>query len=371
LNGLFVADFSRILAGPLCTMMLGDAGATVIKVEEPRGDETRRWGPPFVAGESAYFLSVNRNKKSIVLDLKNDRDRLVARRLVERADVVVENFKDADRARFGVDAASVHALNPRAIVCSIIGFDRDAAEEGLPGYDLLAQAAGGMMWITGEADGPPVKVGVAISDILTAHYAHGAILAALLARAKTGKGDALEVSLVGSTVASLVNVAQAYLVTGEEPARYGGAHPSIVPYQSFLAADRPFVIAVATDRHYALLAREVLGRNDLADDPRFATNAGRVENRRALIAEIEYEIARRPAAHWVTRCRECGIPAALVETFGDVFARGFTQRVAHPAAGELDLVRGPIRSLSSGRMTTLPPPMLGQHSDEIRRLLGE
>ena len=367
LSDLLVADFSRILAGPLCTMMLGDAGARVIKVEEPRGDETRRWGPPFVAGESAYFLSVNRNKESIILDLKTAEGLETARRLIARADVVVENFRDADRERFGLSARSVHALNPRAIVCSIVGFDRDTAEEGLPGYDLLAQAAGGMMWITGEADGPPVKVGVAISDILTAHYAHGAILAALFARERSGRGEAIEVSLVGATVASLINVGQAFLATREEPKRYGGAHPSIVPYQAFEASDRSFVLAVATDRHFDLFARSVLGRDDLASDPRFATNAARVENRDALVPMIARALALRPAVEWVDACRRNGIPAALVERFEEIFAREVTERVDHPAAGPIDLLRSPVRT--SGSRALRPPPRLGEHTAEILRFL--
>ncbi|HEU5163148.1 MAG TPA: CoA transferase [Thermoanaerobaculia bacterium] len=368
LSNILVADFSRILAGPLCTMMLGDAGARVIKVEEPRGDETRRWGPPFIGGESAYFLSVNRNKESIVLDLKTAEGLDAAKRLISRADIVVENFRDADREKFGLSARAVHALNPRAILCSITGFDRDSAEAGLPGYDLLAQAAGGMMWITGEADGPPVKVGVAISDVLTAHYAHGAILAALFARERTGKGEAIEVSLVGATVASLINVGQAYLATREEPKRYGGAHPSIVPYQAFDAEDRSFVLAVATDKHFDLFARSVLGRDDLASDPRFATNAARVENREVLIPMIERALALRPAAAWVDACRRQGIPAALVERFEEIFARGVTERVEHPAAGSIDLLRNPMRT--SKKPPYRPPPRLGEHTGEILRFLG-
>ncbi|HEY0593669.1 MAG TPA: CoA transferase [Thermoanaerobaculia bacterium] len=368
LSDILVADFSRILAGPLCTMMLGDAGARVIKVEEPRGDETRRWGPPFIEGESAYFLSVNRNKESIVLDLKTEEGFAIAKKLMARADVVVENFKDGDRERFGVDAASVHAVNPRAVVCSIAGFDRDTSEAGLPGYDLLAQAAGGLMTITGEPGGPPVKVGVAISDLLTAHYAHGAILAALLAREKSGRGEAIEVSLVGATVASLINVAQSYLLTGEEPGRHGSAHPSIVPYQSFDAADRPFVVAVATDRHFQLFARDVVGREDLAASPMFATNAARVENRRALIRELEYEFGHRPAEQWVAACRERGIPASLVERFAEIFARPFTETVEHPSIGDLRVVRSPVRT-SATPTVRRPPPLLGEHTAEIREFL--
>lgn len=369
LNDLLVADFSRILAGPLCTMLLGDAGARVIKIEEPRGDETRRWGPPFVGGESAYFLSVNRNKESVVLDLKSAAGLEAAARLIDRADIVVENFKPADRARFGLGPSAVHQRNPRAILCSISGFDADDPDAGLPGYDLLAQAAGGLMSITGASDGPPVKVGVAISDILTAHYAHGSILAALHAREKSGLGDAIEVSLFGSTVASLANVAQAWLVTREEPLRYGSAHPSIVPYQAFEASDRPFVLAVATDRHFSLLATGVLERPALASDSRYQTNAGRVENRRSLVPELARVFLTRTAAEWVARCRALGIPAALVERFDEVFSRPIIETVEHPSIGPLAQVRSPVRSASGGK-AGLPPPRLGEHTRAVLDELG-
>jgi len=369
LNDLLVADFSRILAGPLCTMLLGDAGARVIKIEEPRGDETRRWGPPFVGGESAYFLSVNRNKESVVLDLKSAAGLEAAARLIDRADIVVENFKPPDRARFGLEASAVHQRNPRAILCSISGFDADDPDAGLPGYDLLAQAAGGLMTITGGDDGPPVKVGVAISDILTAHYAHGAILAALHARTKSGVGDAIEVSLFGSTVASLANVAQAWLVTREEPLRYGSAHPSIVPYQAFDASDRAFVLAVATDRHFSLLATVVLERPELASDPRYQTNAGRVENRLSLVPELARVFSLKSAAQWVAKCRALGIPAALVERFDEIFSRPITETVEHPSIGRLAQVRSPVRS-ASGRTKGLPPPRLGEHTRAVLEELG-
>jgi crotonobetainyl-CoA:carnitine CoA-transferase CaiB-like acyl-CoA transferase len=369
LNDLLVADFSRILAGPLCTMLLGDAGARVIKIEEPRGDETRRWGPPFLGGESTYFLSVNRNKESVVLDLKSAEGLDAARRLIARADVVVENFKPADRARFGLERSAVHQQNPRAILCSISGFDADDRDAGLPGYDLLAQAAGGLMTITGTDDGPPVKVGVAISDILTAHYAHGAILSALHARTNSGLGDAIEVSLFGSTVASLANVAQAWLVTGEEPLRYGSAHPSIVPYQAFEASDRSFVLAVATDPHFSLLATEVLERPGLATDPRYQTNAARVENRRSLLPELARVFSTRRAAEWVGACRSLGIPAALVERFDEIFSRPIIDTVEHPSIGQLAQVRSPVRS-AAGRPAGLPPPRLGEHTRAVLEELG-
>lgn len=369
LSGLIVADFSRILAGPLCTMMLGDSGARVIKVEDPRGDETRRWGPPFVGEESAYFLSVNRNKESVVLDLKSEAGLEASRRLVDRADIVVENFKPADRSRFGLEASVIHSRNPRAIVCAITGFDPDDPDAELPGYDLLAQAAGGIMAITGPPGGPAVKVGVAISDVLTAHYAHGAILTALHARSSSGRGDSIIVSLLGATAASLVNVAQSWLVTEEEPRRYGSAHPSIVPYQSFEAADRSFVVAAATDRHFYSLARDVVRRSDLAADPRFATNAGRVAHRELLIPELSRLFAGGEARMWVSRCRAAGIPSALVESFGEIFRRPLSVELEHPSLGSLRQVRSPIHS-DRMQPRLIPPPRLGEHTKSVLEELG-
>ncbi|HEV2718692.1 MAG TPA: CoA transferase, partial [Thermoanaerobaculia bacterium] len=273
LHGIVVADFSRVLAGPLCTQLLADAGARVIKIESPEGDETRRWGPPFVRGVSAYFLSINRNKESIAIDLRSRDGADIARRLVDQADVVVDNFLPAQRAK-------LLPINPRAVHCSIAGFDSDTAEAETPGYDLLAQAGSGHMSITGEE---PTKAGVAVVDILTAHYAYGAICAALVARERTGQGSAIQVSLFGAAVASLINVAQSALLTGEEAKSYGNAHPSIVPYQLFHGSDRAFAVGAGTDRHFAQLCEQVIGKPELKNHPRFATNAARVENREELI----------------------------------------------------------------------------------------
>ncbi len=371
LRGIVVADFSRILAGPLCTMYLGDAGARVIKVEEPRGDETRRWGPPFVGGESAYFLSLNRNKESITLNLKSPAGRAVARRLVERADVVVENFKPGQKKTFGLDAASIRRANPKAIHCSIVGFDRDGAEAGLPGYDLLAQAAGGLMSITGERDGQPTKVGVALSDVLTAHFAFGAICAALYARERSGRGESIEISIFGATVASLVNVAQNFLVTGREPQRFGNEHPSIVPYQTFRASDRLFALAVATDRHFEILCRTILREPELAQDVRFSTNADRVQNRSILIPHLEKMFVQRKADAWVRECRKHGIPAARVAAFGEIFSDPtLTRDVVHPSAGGFALVQHPVRFRGERLGITSPPPRLGEHTGEVLRWIG-
>src|SRR3954453_8999203 len=287
LDGILVADFSRVLAGPLCTQLLGDWGAGVIKVEEAgRGDETRRWGPPFVGDVSAYFLSINRNKESLSIDLKSEEGADVARRLIERADVVVDNFLPAQKASLQF---APREINPRVVHCTIAGFDSDTDDANTPGYDLLAQAGSGLMSITGEADGEPMKIGGALADVLTAHYAFGAICAALHGRERTGEGASLEISLFSATIASLVNVAQNALVTGKEAERFGNAHPSIVPYQVFHASDRAFAIGAGTDRHFAQLAERVLRRPELTVDKRFATNVQRVKHRKVLVAILEKE----------------------------------------------------------------------------------
>jgi crotonobetainyl-CoA:carnitine CoA-transferase CaiB-like acyl-CoA transferase len=365
LEGLLVADFSRVLAGPLCTQMLGDAGARVIKVEDPaRGDETRRWGPPFLSGVSTYFLSVNRNKESVAIDLRSEEGKALARALVERADVVIDNFLPAQRAQFGLDD-----VPERTIHCSITGFDADTPDANLPGYDLLAQASSGLMAITGEREGQPSKVGVALGDVLTAHYAHGAILAALHGRERTGRGARLEVSLFGAAAASLVNVAQAALATGREARRYGNAHPSIVPYQLFEASDRPFVIGGGTDRHFQMLCTRVIERPEWSEDPRFASNDGRVAHRDQLVPLLESVFTTRPAAEWVGRCRAANVPAALVsgvlEALRSEAAGPLIAAVVHPEAGTYDTVRHPVRFDGERLPIRTPPPTLGQHTEAV------
>lgn len=372
LEGLLVADFSRVLAGPLATQLLGDWGARVIKVEEPgRGDETRRWGPPFVGDVSAYFLSVNRNKESIAIDLKSEEGAEVARLLIERADVVVDNFLPAQKESLRF---APREINPRVVHCTIAGFDSDTDDANTPGYDLLAQAGSGLMSITGEADGEPMKIGVALADVLTAHYAFGAICAALRGRERTGEGASLEVSLFSATIASLANVAQNVLVTGTEAARYGNAHPSIVPYQQFHGSDRPFAIGAGTDRHFAQLCERVLLRPDLAQDKRFATNAERVKHRGVLVTILEGEFRARTAAQWVARCRRASIPASLVrgvrEALHTPAARALVETIEHPDIGAYHAVRNPVRIDGGRHDIGSAPPSLGQHTDAILRELG-
>lgn len=368
LDGILVADFSRVLAGPLCTQLLGDWGARVIKVEEPgRGDETRRWGPPFVGGVSAYFLSINRNKESIALDLKSEEGAEVARRLIERADIVVDNFLPTQKESLNFEPREI---NPRVVHCTIAGFDSDTDDANTPGYDLLAQAGSGLMSITGDAGGEPMKIGVALADVLTAHYAFGAICAAL----RAGEGASIEVSLFSATVASLANVAQNVLVTGKEAARYGNAHPSIVPYQAFHASDRMFAIGVGTDRHFTQLCERVLQRPNLARDQRFATNTQRVKHRHVLVPLLEDAFRERTAAQWVARCRRASIPASLVrgvrEALRSPGAKSLIASVDHPEIGAYDAVRNPVRIDGERLDIGSPPPSLGQYTDAILKELS-
>lgn len=364
LDGLLVADFTRVLAGPLCTQLLGDEGARVIKVEEPRaGDETRRWGPPFLGDFSTYFLSVNRNKESIALDLRTDGE--IARALIERADVVIDNFLPAQREALLGD---VLAINPRAIHCSITGFDGDTAEANTPGYDLLAQAGSGLMSITGEERGEPSKVGVALTDVLTAHYAHGAICAALVARERTGNGARVEISLFSAALASLINVAQGALVTGAEAKRYGNAHPSIVPYQLFHAQDRTFAVGGGTDRHWRFLCERVIERPQLADDPRFAANSDRVANRDVLIPLLDGMFRTKPADEWLARLRAAGIPCSPVRGVLEAL-RSEAARPLIVDAGGYETVSHPVRFDGKRLPVRRRPPRLGEDSDEIRREL--
>ncbi len=369
LQGIVVADFSRVLAGPLCSQLLADAGARVIKVEEPdRGDETRRWGPPFVKGISAYFLSVNRGKESIAVDLKTKRGAEIARRLVARADVVLDNFLPRQSRRL------LPKVPARAIHCTISGFDSDAEEHDMPGYDLLAQAESGWMSITGEPDGDPMKAGVALADVLTAHVAFGAIAAALVRRERTGRGARLEISLFGAAVASLINVAQSVLITNREAGRYGNAHPSIVPYQLFHASDRPFVLGVGTDRQFQLLCTGVLHRRGLSSDGRFLTNRRRVKNRDALIEILSAEFRRHRARRWVARCRRAGVPAAIVrgvrEALRTAAGEAMRENVFHPLLGDYQAVRNPLRIDGARCRAGSAPPGLGDHTAAILEELG-
>lgn len=370
LEGVVIADLTRILAGPLCTMVLADLGAQVIKIERPEtGDDTRTWGPPFVGGDAAYFLSINRNKKSITLDLTDDADLATARRIIERADVLVENFRSGVMEKFGLGYEDLREDNPRLIYCSMPAFLSED-QRSLPGYDLLMQAISGFMSITGEAGGEPVKMGVAILDVVAGLYGAIAILAALSERAIDGKGSRVEVGLFEASVASLVNQAANYLASAEVPYAAGNAHPNIVPYQAFAARDGSFVLAAANDK---LFRAACIGmhRDDLVDDPRFVSNANRVANRDALVSEMQTVFDTGTVAEWVDVFARAGVPAAPVRAIDEVFASpegaGTLVEVDDPNRGTLKLVRSPIRYQGVDLEHPEPPPMLGEHAEEIMK----
>ncbi|MEI6446304.1 MAG: CaiB/BaiF CoA-transferase family protein [Actinomycetes bacterium] len=372
LSGLKVADFSRVLAGPYATQRLADLGAEVVKVERPgAGDETRTWGPPFEAGVASYFRSVNRGKRSIAVDLVGEEGKSVAADLCCWSDVVIHNFLPEAAARMGLDGDSLLRLDPGLIVCSVSGFGSARSPAGRPGYDLIVQAESGLMSITGERDGEPQKVGVAIVDVLTGLEAATAVLAAVIERRASGHGAVIEVSLLDSAFAGLVNVAQAALATGSDPGRYGNAHPSIVPYESFTGADGHFVVAAANDGLWQRMCAAI-GADDLAADARYATNPDRVSNRDLLIPELNSRFSRHPVAEWIERLELAGVPCGRV--LGVQAGLAAADAAGQPATIALDgagRVVGPPARFSGGRMSAVTgPPSLGQHTDEILEDLG-
>ena len=376
LAGVRVVDLSRVLAGPYCTMMLADLGADVVKVENPRaGDETRAWGPPYAGGESAYYLSVNRTKRSCAIDLKERDGRELALRLCERADVVVENFKAGGAARLGVSYDDVRARNPGIVYCSITGFGSGRTPGDRPGYDFVAQAESGLMSITGYADGEPTKVGVAVVDVLTGLHAGIGVLAALHRRDATGEGEHVEVSLIDCAFSSLVNVALNALVTGEEPRRFGNAHPNIVPYETVRTSDGWLAVAAANDGLFRRLAAAI-GRPALAEDERFATNPARVTNRHELIPLLNDVFAQRSADEWVELLADAGVPAGKTRHVREAFeaaaaaGRDPTVRLPHPTAGEVELVRPPFELARGSLAEPAAPPLLGQHTREVLAEIG-
>lgn len=369
LEGVRVIDFSRVLAGPLCTMILGDLGADVVKVERPgEGDDTRHWGPPFVGEDAAYFLSLNRNKRSVALDLSTAEGAQAARRLVLSGDVVIENFRPGLMVRFGLDYETLAAEKPGLVYCSLTAFGDGGESESRPGYDIIVQGLSGLMSVTGERGGGPVKVGVALLDVITGLYAAIGVLAALRGREETGRGRRVTVALFDASVAALVNQAANYLLGGVVPGPMGTEHPNIVPYQVFESTDRPFVVAAGNDRLFERIC-EVVDRPELAADPRFATNEARVMNREVLVPLLAEIFRTRPAADWLASLEAKAVPCAPVRRLDEVFdspeGRAMVQEVEDPARGLLRLVADPIKLSGLLAGVRLPPPRLGEHTDEV------
>jgi crotonobetainyl-CoA:carnitine CoA-transferase CaiB-like acyl-CoA transferase len=390
LSGVLVADFGRVLAAPYATMLLADLGADVVKVERPgTGDDTRAWGPPFAAdGAATYYLSVNRNKRSFALDLEDAADRAAAHELVRRADVLIENFRPGALERHGLDYAGARALNPALVYCSVTGFGSGGGA-GLPGYDLLVQAVGGLMSVTGPGPGQPVKTGVALVDVLTGLHAAVGIMAALRHRDATGEGQRVEVNLLSTLLSSMVNQSSGYTAAGVVPGVLGNRHPSIAPYEVFEAADRPFALAVGNDRQFAALCL-ALGLPELPADPRFAGNADRVAHVEELARLLGARLGTRTAAEWFELLTPVGVPCGPVNDLAGAFELaerlGLAPRVPMPGSGSggegddgdgdaadggVDLVANPIGLSATPPEYRLPPPRLGEHSAQLRAWLAD
>ena len=386
LSNLKVLDLTRVLAGPWCGQLLADLGATVIKVERPdTGDDTRAWGPPHALDadgkpttESAYYLSTNRGKQSIAIDIASPQGQAVIRALVAESDILLENYKVGQLAKYGLDYATLSALNPRLIYCSITGFGQTGPDAAKAGYDFVTQGLSGLMSITGEAEfgankiegASPQKSGVAVTDLFTGVYSAVGILAAVHQRHSTGLGQHIDMCLLDTSMALTANMGTSYLATDKAPKRYGNAHANIVPYQTFICADRHLIIACGNDSQFVKLCG-VLGLSDLAADPRFATNPQRVTNRDILVPILAAVFASHTRAVWIDKCDAQGVPCGAVNNLAEAFAhpqvkaRGAKLTMPHPTAGTVALVANPIKMSASATQSTLPPPLLGQHTDEI------
>jgi len=366
LSDVIVVDLSRVLAGPYCTMMLGDMGATVIKIEQPvKGDDTRRFGPPYIAGESAYYLGLNRNKFGIALDFSTPGGKEQLLKLIKKATVLVQNFRPGSMARKGLGYEDLRAINPGLIYCSISGYGQTGPRRDLPGYDFIAQAESGLMSVTGEIDGDPMPVGSPIEDIASGMYACMSILAALRVRDRTGKGQHIDISLLESAVTMLGNVASNHLISGEEAKRYGNGHANIVPYQSFRTRDGHIAVACGNDGLFADLCR-LLQREELITDARFATNPQRQQHRHELIAILQEIFRQRDTDDWLTMLRNAGIPSSPINTVSKVFrdpqleARGLVWECQHPTAGTIHFVGSPIHFSETPTRLYKAPPLLGE-----------
>ncbi|WP_426562591.1 CaiB/BaiF CoA transferase family protein [Angustibacter sp. McL0619] len=373
LAGLLVADFSRILAGPYATMLLADLGADVIKVEGPAGDDTRGWVPPVRDGVSTYFLGVNRGKRSIALDLRDEQDARLARELARRADILIENFKPGGLAKYGLDYPSVRQSNPAVVYSSISGFGSGAGRE-VPGYDLMVQAMSGLMSLTGDPSGPPYRAGISVFDVMAGNHAVIGILAALRHREATGEGQLVEVNLLSSALTGLVNHSSAYVAGGVVPFRMGNAHPSVFPYEPLPTADDDLIIAAANDGQFRKLCA-VLGIPDVAEDPRYARNAERTTNRDELRTVLVEQLKRRPALEWFDLLVEAGVPSGPIQTIDGGFAmaeRFELDPVVQVGEGEraMPTTRHPVRLSLTPASYRLPPPELDEHGEELRQWLS-
>jgi succinate---hydroxymethylglutarate CoA-transferase len=371
LAGIRVLDLTRILAGPLCTMMLGDMGAEVIKVEPPEtGDDTRAWGPPFLAGDAVYFLGVNRNKRSLTLNMAVPAGQEILAGLIEKADVLIDNFRLGTLEKWGFADAWFERHAPRLVRCSITGYGSSGPKAALPGYDFILQAESGLMSICGEPDGKPTKYGVAIVDVCTGMLASNSILAALHARERTGKGQKVELSLYETSLAMLVNVAASYLAAGRNAGRFGNGHPSIVPYTTYQTADAMIALGVGNERQFARIA-EVLGHPEWAKDARFASNRARVENRSVIDGLINAALSHDKADAWLAKLKAAGIPCGKINSVAEALddaqtaARRMIETIEHPAAGALKMLGIPFKFSATACSVRRPPPTLGQHSEEV------
>ena len=372
LEGIRVVDLSRVVVGPYCTMVLGDMEADVIKVEMPGiGDETRMWGPPFAGGESAYYLSLNKNKRSLTLNFKKEEGKKILKRLVALSDVLVENYRFGTLERLGFGYESMKEINPRLIYCSVTGYGTTGPMSHVPGVDVVVAAEAGLTGITGEKDRPPSKVGVAITDILTALFAQGAIATALYHREKTGRGQKIDLSLFESQVATLFNMSSSYLISGEIPQRWGLAHASIVPYQGFKTKDEEYIFVAVTSEKMWEKFCHLMGMQEFIHDPRFDVNKKRVINREQLVPILEKKIAARDSDEWLSEFGKVGISCGRVNTMDRVFnhpqikPRNMVVEVEHPTANKIKLVGIPVKFSETQGSIRLPPPLLGQHTQEI------
>jgi formyl-CoA transferase/CoA:oxalate CoA-transferase len=373
LSGLTVVDLTRVLSGPYCTMLLADMGARVIKIEQPgRGDDTRAWGPPFVSGESAYFLSINRNKESLTLDLKRPHARPVLDSLLDRADVLVENFRPGTMARLGLSYPEIAKRWPRIVYCSVSGFGQTGPRRAEPGYDAVIQAEGGLMSITGDADGSPFRLGVAIADIVSGMFAAQGITCALLARERTGRGQQVDIGMLDATAALLTYQAGIYFATGSTPGRMGNRHPTIVPYETFPGSDGDFVVAVGNNEQWRRFCA-VIGAPELQNDERFAANRGRVSHYDALRPLLVDKLRSKPRAEWVASLKAAGVPCGAVREVGEVLqdehllARNMIEVVEHAVAGAVNVLGVPIKLSDTPGSVRTAPPALGQHTELILR----